>query len=374
MIIGCPKEIKESENRVALTPAGVRALTRAGHECLVERSAGIGSGFADQEYVACGAKLVADGSDVWAQAQMVVKVKEPLPQEYAHFRDDLILFTYLHLAPVPKLTEALLQSGVLGIAYETVQLSDGSLPLLVPMSEVAGRAAVVVGAHFLAYPHGGPGLLIGGVPGVPPAEVLIVGGGVVGLNAAKMAAGLGAWVTILDIHAERLKYLDDVLPRNCVTVHSDHMALEHYLSTADLVVGAVLVPGTIAPKLVTREMLKLMKPRSVVVDVAVDQGGCFETTHATTHKDPVYVEEGILHYAVANMPGAFPQTSTRALTNVTFPYVLDIANKGVARAVSEDPALKAGVNTWGGVVTCPGVAMSQQLECGSLDALVETAD
>ncbi len=238
------------------------------------------------------------------------------------------------------------------------------------MSEVAGRAAVVVGSHFLAYPQGGPGLLIGGVPGVPPAEVLIVGGGVVGLNAAKMAAGLGARVTILDIHAERLKYLDDVLPRNCVTVHSDHIALERCLSTADLVVGAVLVPGTIAPKLVTREMLRLMKPRSVVVDVAVDQGGCFETTHATTHKDPVYVEEGILHYAVANMPGAFPQTSTRALTNVTFPYVLDIAGKGVVRAVSEDPALKAGVNTWGGVLTCPGVATVAASECGPVDALI----
>jgi alanine dehydrogenase len=373
MIIGCPKEIKESENRVALTPAGVRALVRAGNECLVERTAGVGSGFGDEQYAACGAELVTEASDVWARSQMVVKVKEPLPQEYAYFRDDLILFTYLHLAPVPKLTEALLQSGVLGIAYETVQLSDGSLPLLVPMSEVAGRAAVVVGAHFLAFPQGGPGLLIGGVPGVPPAEVVIVGGGVVGLNAAKMAAGLGARVTILDIHAERLKYLDDVLPRNCVTVHSDQMALERCLSTADLVVGAVLVPGTIAPKLVTREMLRLMKPRSVVVDVAVDQGGCFETTHATTHKDPVYVEEGILHYAVANMPGAFPQTSTRALTNVTLPYVLDIACKGVARAVSEDAALKAGVNTWGGAVTCPGVAKSQQLECGSIDALVAAA-
>jgi alanine dehydrogenase len=370
MIIGCPKETKESENRVALTPAGVRALVRAGHECLVEESAGVGSGFGDQEYAACGARLVADGSEVWARSQMVVKVKEPLPQEYAYFRDDLILFTYLHLAPLPQLTKALLQSGIAAIAYETVQLSDGSLPLLVPMSEVAGRAAVVVGSHFLAFPQGGPGLLIGGVPGVPPAEVLILGGGVVGLNAAKMAAGLGARVTILDIHAERLKYLDDVLPRNCATVHSDHIAIERCLATADLVVGAVLVPGTIAPKLVTKDMLRLMKPRSVVVDVAVDQGGCFETTHATTHKDPVYVEEGILHYAVANMPGAFPQTSTRALTNVTFPYVLDIAGKGAARAVSEDAALRAGVNTWGGVLTCPGVAKSQNLECGSVDALI----
>lgn len=368
MIVGCPKEIKESENRVGLTPAGVRALVRVGHECLIEKSAGTGSGFGDSEYVVCGATLVDDAAEVWARSEMIVKVKEPLPSEYAHFRDDLILFTYLHLAPAPELTKALLESGITAIAYETVQLSDGSLPLLVPMSEVAGRAAIVFGSYFLAHSHGGPGLLVGGVPGVAPAEVVIIGGGVVGLNAAKMAAGVGARVTILDIHAERMKYLDDVLPANCVTVHSDSTSLERFLSAADLLIGAVLVTGTVAPKLVTREMLRLMKPRSVVVDVAVDQGGCFETTHPTTHKNPVYYDENILHYAVANIPGAFAQTSTKALSNVTFPYVLDIASKGVARAIREDAALSRGVNTWHGRLTCPGVAASQHLVCDSLES------
>jgi alanine dehydrogenase len=368
MIVGCPKEIKDSENRVALTPAGARALVAAGHECLVEKAAGKGSGFSDQDYAVCGAKLVDDGASVWNGSEMVVKVKEPLPEEYGYFRSDLILFTYLHLAPVPKLTEALLKSGITGIAYETVQLDDGTLPLLVPMSEVAGRAAIVVGSHYLAHPQGGPGCLIGGVPGVAPAEVVIIGGGVVGLNAAKMAAGLGARVTILDVHAERMKYLDDILPRNCVTMHSDPNTVEECLTKADLVVGAVLVTGSIAPKVVTHGMLSLMRPRSVVVDVAVDQGGCFETTRATTHMDPVYFEEGILHYAVTNIPGAFPRTSTRALTNVTFPYVLEIANKGAARAVLENACLARGVNTWRGKLTCPGVAASQNLRCDSLDA------
>jgi alanine dehydrogenase len=372
MIVGCPKEIKNSEHRVGLTPAGCRALVQAGHECLVERSAGEGSGFGGEQYAECGATLVGDAADVWAGSDVIVKVKEPLPQEYAYFRGDLTLFTYLHLAPVPDLTKALLDSGIMAIAYETVQLEDGSLPLLVPMSEVAGRAAVLFGSYFLAYPQGGPGRLIGGVPGVAPAEVVIIGGGVVGLNAAKMAAGLGARVTILDIQAERMKYLDDVLPPNCVTVHSDRSALEACLATADLVVGAVLVAGNVAPKLVTREMLRLMKPRSVVVDVAVDQGGCFETTHPTTHKDPVYYEEGILHYAVANIPGAFPQTSTRALSNVTFPFVLDMANKGVLRAVREDAPLGRGVNTWHGRLVCPGVAASQRLHCDLLDAAIRS--
>jgi alanine dehydrogenase len=370
MIVGCPKEIKNSENRVGITPAGVRTLVQAGHTCLVERSAGSVSGFSDDDYTACGATLVSDRTDVWGDSDMVVKVKEPLPEEYPFFRDGLILFTYLHLAPVPELTKALLDGGVIGIAYETVQLPDGSLPLLVPMSEVAGRAAVTVGSYHLAHAYGGLGRLISGVPGVAPAEVLIIGGGVVGLNAAKMAAGTGARVTILDVQAERMKYLDDVLPPNCVTVSSDRSALEQCLATADLAIGAVLVTGTIAPKLVTREMLRLMKPRSVVVDVAVDQGGCFETTRATTHRDPVYYEEGILHYAVANIPGAFPQTSTRALSNVTFPYVLDIANKGAQSAVRDDAALARGVNTWRGKLTCAGVASSQSVSCDSLDAIL----
>jgi len=359
VIVGCPKEIKNNENRVGLTPGGVWALKQAGHTVLVERSAGAGSHFSDDEYAAKGAQIVDSATEVWSRANMVVKVKEPLPSEYGFFRDDLVLFTYLHLAPVPDLTKALLDSGIVGIAYETVQMANGELPLLVPMSEVAGRMAVIVGAYYLGYPHGGGGRLIGGVPGVCPAEVLIIGGGIVGINAAKMAGGLGARVTILDIDADRMKYLDDVLPPNCVTVHSDRSAIERHLPGSDLVIGAVLVAGTVAPRLVTRDMLHLMQPRSVVVDVAVDQGGCFETTHATTHQDPVYYEEGVLHYAVANMPGAYPRTSTLALTNVTLRYVLDLANKGVVGAAKEDRSLRLGINTWHGKLTCRGVAESQ---------------
>ncbi len=361
MIVGCPKEIKNNENRVGLTPGGVWALTQAGHEVLVESSAGAGSHFSDDEYRGKGAKIVSTGAEVWGRSEMVVKVKEPLPSEYDFFRDDLVLFTYLHLAPVPDLTKALLDSGIIGIAYETVQTANGELPLLVPMSEVAGRMAVTVGAYYMGYPAGGSGRLIGGVPGVCPAEVLIIGGGIVGINAAKMAAGLGARVTILDLDADRMKYLDDVLPQNCVTVHSDRSAIERHLPSSDLVIGAVLVAGTVAPKLVTRDMLHLMQPRSVIVDVAVDQGGCFETTHATSHQDPVYYEEGILHYAVANMPGAYPRTSTLALTNVTLKYVLDLANKGVVKAAKDDYALRLGINTWHGRLTYAGVAESQGL-------------
>jgi alanine dehydrogenase len=361
VIVGCPKEIKNNENRVGLTPGGVWALTQAGHTVLVEKSAGVGSHFSDEEYRGKGAQIASTASEVWTRSAMVVKVKEPLPSEYGFFRDDLVLFTYLHLAPVPDLTKALLDSGIIGVAYETVQTVNGELPLLVPMSEVAGRMAVTVGAYYMGYPAGGSGRLIGGVPGVCPAEVLIIGGGIVGINAAKMAAGLGARVTILDLDADRMKYLDDVLPRNCVTVHSDRSAIERHLPSSDLVIGAVLVTGTIAPKLVTRDMLRLMQPRSVIVDVAVDQGGCFETTHATSHQDPVYYEEGILHYAVANMPGAYPRTSTLALTNVTLKYVLDLANKGVIQAARDDRALRLGINTWHGKLTYAGVAESQGL-------------
>ena len=369
MIVGCVKEIKNNENRVGLTPGGVWALTQAGNQVLIERSAGLGSGFSDEEYVAKGAKIVGQAADVWAGSNMVVKVKEPLTSEYRYFRNDLVLFTYFHLAPVPDLTKALLDSGIISVAYETVELPNGELPLLVPMSEVAGRMAVTVGAHYLGYPYGGLGRFIGGVPGVAPAEVLIIGAGVVGINAAKMAAGLGARVTILARNANRMKYLDDVLPPNCVTVHLDRSTLERGLASADLAIGAVLVTGTLAPKMVTREMLRLMKPRAVVVDVSVDQGGCFETTRATTHEDPVYYEEGILHYAVANMPGAYPQTSTLALTNVTLPYALDLANKGVIRAAKEDPALKLGINTWHGRLTCQGVAESQGLPLETIPEL-----
>jgi len=371
VIVGCPKEIKNNEDRVGLTPGGVWALAQAGHTVLIEKGAGRGSGFSDGEYEAKGAEVVDQAADVWARSNLVVKVKEPLPPEYPLLRDDLALFTYLHLAPAPELTRALLDSGVVGIAYETVQLASGELPLLVPMSEVAGRMAITVGAYYLGHPHGGLGRLIGGVPGVAPAEVLIIGGGIVGINAAKMAAGQGARVTILDIDADRMKYLDDVLSVNCVTVHSDRATIEHYLSTADLVIGAVLVTGSVAPKLVTRDMMRLMKPRAVVVDVAVDQGGCFETTHATTHEDPVYYEEGVLHYAVANMPGAYPQTSTLALTNVTVHYVLALANKGIVRAVSEDPALRLGINTWHGRLICAGVAESQGVARQEIPELAE---
>jgi alanine dehydrogenase len=370
VIVGCCREIKNNENRVGLTPGGVWALTRAGHKVLVEKSAGLGSGFSDEQYKAKGGEIVDQAADVWAGSNMVIKVKEPLPSEYKYFRDDLVLFTYLHLAPAPDLTRAMLVSGIIGIAYETVQLPGGELPLLVPMSELAGRMAVTEGAFYLAYPNGGLGRFISGVPGVAPSEVLIIGGGVVGINAAKMAGGQGARVTILELDANRMKYLDDVLPKNCVTVFSDRSALEHYLPCADLVIGAVLVAGTVAPKLVTRDMLHLMKNRSVVVDVAVDQGGCFETTHATTHQDPVYYEESVLHYAVANMPGAYPQTSTLALTNVTLPYVLDLANKGAASAAREDNSLKLGINTWHGKLTCPGVAESQGLTCDLINELI----
>jgi alanine dehydrogenase len=361
VIVGCPKEIKDNENRVGLTPGGVWALTQAGHTVLVEKDAGGGSHFSDEEYRSKGATVVSSAAEVWSRSELLVKVKEPLPSEYGFFRPDLVLFTYLHLAPVPDLTKALLDSGIIGIAYETVQLPNGELPLLVPMSEVAGRMAVIVGSYYMGYPHGGGGRLIGGVPGVFPAEVLIIGGGIVGINAAKMAAGLGARVTILDIDADRMKYLDDVLPMNCVTVHSDRSAIERHLPCSDLVIGAVLVAGSVAPRLVTRDMLHLMQPRSVIVDVAVDQGGCFETTHATSHQDPVYYEEGILHYAVANMPGAYPRTSTLALTNVTLKYVLDLANKGVVQAAGDDHALRMGINIWRGRLTYKGVAESQGL-------------
>jgi alanine dehydrogenase len=370
MIVGCPKELKNNENRVGITPAGAWALTQAGHECLVEKGAGEGSGFRDSQYEAKGAQVIDTAAELWNRSQIIVKVKEPLPSEYGYFREDLVLFTYLHLAPAPDLTKTLMGSGIMAIAYETVQLADGSLPLLVPMSEVAGRMAVTLGSYYLAYPNGGLGRLISGVPWVAPAEVLIVGGGIVGINAAKKASGMGARVTIMDIDADRMKYLDDVLPPNCVTVHSDRSSLEHHLECSHLVIGAVLVAGRAAPKLVTRDMLHTMKRRAVVVDVAVDQGGCFETTRPTTHESPVYYEEGILHYAVTNMPGAYPQTSTLALTNVTLPYVLALADKGVEQALRDDRALRLGANVWRGHLTCAGVAASQGLACDLVEALL----
>lgn len=354
MRVGVPKEIKEWEFRVGLTPAGVKALTDAGHEVVVEQGAGEGSGIADGEYVRAGARI-GTREEAWS-ADLVVKVKEPRREEYRYFRENMILFTYLHLAADRALTEALLDSGITAVAYETIQLDGGGLPLLAPMSEVAGRMAVQVGARFLEKPHGGVGVLLGGVPGVPPARVVIVGGGTVGTQAAKMAAGLGADVTIFDIDGTRLRALDDLFGGRVKTVMSNAYNLAEAVRTADLVIGAVLIPGARAPKLVTREMVVQMRPGSVIVDVAVDQGGCVETAdRVTTHDDPAYVVHGVVHYAVANMPGAVPRTSTFALTNATLPYVLKLATGGVQAALEDRPLLR-GINVAGGRVTCRGVA------------------
>lgn len=369
MLIGVPKEIKNNEYRVGATPSGVWAFCRHGHQVLVERGAGLGSGFPDEAYVSMGAEVLDEASEVWRRADMVIKVKEPLPSEYPLLQEGKVLFTYLHLAADRALTEALLDSGTIGIAYETVEV-DGALPLLTPMSEVAGRMAPLVGACSLLYPNGGLGRLMSGVPGVAPAEVLILGGGIVGLNAAKVAAGIGARVTLLEVSPRRLAYLDDVLPANCSAVYSDRGNLEHYLPTADLVIGGVLLHGAKAPHLITRDMLHDMKPRAVIVDVSVDQGGCVETTRPTTHESPTYYEEGILHYCVANMPGAVPQTSTSALTSVTLPYALRLADQGVEAALRADPGLALGVNVWLGRLTCGGVAEAFGMACSTMEAAV----
>ena len=351
------REIKNSENRVGVTPAGVWALCEHGHTALVETGAGTGSGLGDAEYAAMGAELVDTAEEAWRRADIIVKVKEPLPSEYPLLQKDKVLFTYLHLAPNPGLTKALLYSGTIGMAYETVQ-AGSHLPLLEPMSEVAGRMATFMGATYLAYPQGGIGVLMSGVPGVAPANVLVLGGGTVGTNAARVAAGTGAQVTILELDPARQKYLDDIMPSNCVTLHSDRANLEGCLPQADLVIGGVLLAGRRAPWLITRDMLQTMKPRAVIVDVAVDQGGCVETTVATSHEDPVYYADGILHYCVANMPGAYPRTSTLALTSVTLPYVLALADMGAVRAVKSDEALAAGANIWRGKLTHADVADS----------------
>lgn len=356
MIIGVPKEIKNNENRVGLTPAGVTAFKNNGHEVWVEASAGMGSGFTDEDYQAAGAKIVATAKEAWS-AEMVVKVKEPLKEEYGFFREGLILYTYLHLAPEPELTKALVDNKVVAIAYETIQADNGSLPLLTPMSEVAGRMSIQIGAQFLEKSKGGKGVLLGGVPGVAPAEVVIVGGGIVGTNAAKMALGLGASVTLLDISADRLRQLDDQFQGRLKTLMSNSYNLAEAVKKADLVVGAVLIPGARAPKLVTEEMVKAMQPGSVIVDVAIDQGGSIETIdRITTHSDPTYVKHGVLHYAVANMPGAVARTSTIALTNVTVPYGVQIANKGWKKAALENKALAKGINVVDGKVTYKAVA------------------
>ena len=357
MIIGVPKEIKSNENRVAITPAGVHALTIAGHEVYIEMDAGLGSSFTDEEYVNEGAKILKTGKEIYQIADMIIKVKEPLESEFGYFKENQIIFTYLHLAAVPKLTQALIDKNIAAIAYETVQLSDNSLPLLAPMSEVAGRMSVQVGAHLLEKINDGRGILLGGVAGVAPGEVLVVGGGNVGTSAAKIALGLGAHVTIADVNIKRLAYLDDIFGGRVTTLMSNSFNIAKAVKNADLVVGAVLIPGAKAPKLVKEDMVKTMQPGSVVVDVAIDQGGVIETSdRITTHDNPYFIKHGVVHYSVANMPGAVPRTSTLALTNATMPYILKIANKGCERALVEDQALLKGLNTYNGKVTYEAVA------------------
>ena len=370
MIVGLPKEIKDNEYRVGLTPAGVRALTDAAHTVLVERGAGEGSGFQDELYVRAGATILDSPDDVWAQGDMIVKVKEPIEPEYPRMREGQLLFTYLHLAPDAELTKQLLEHKVTGVAYETITDRRGTLPLLTPMSEVAGRMAVQVGAHYLEKMSGGRGILLGGVPGVPAARVVIIGGGVVGTNAAKIAVGMGAHVTIIDNNLDRLRELDDIFLSKISTLASSAYMIHDAVSQADLIIGAVLVPGAAAPRLVTRNMLKDVMDGSVIVDVAVDQGGCIETTHATTHSEPTFYVEGVLHYCVANMPGAVPRTSTFALTNATLPYALKLANKGFVDAITSDAGLKAGVNTYAGKLTYKAVAEAQGLEYTSIDDIL----
>ena len=371
MKIGLPKEIKDNEYRVGLTPAGVNALVNAGHDVFVQKSAGEGSGFTDDQYVKAGGKIVETADDAWGEGDMVVKVKEPIAPEYPRMRENQVLFTYLHLAPEFELTKQMMERKVTGVAYETITDRHGRLPLLTPMSEVAGRMSVQVAATYLEKMNGGKGILLGGVPGVPAANVLIIGGGVVGTEAAKMAVGLGARVTIIDRNLDRLRQLDDIFLSKVQTMASSRYAIEEAMAHADVVIGAVLVVGAAAPKLVTRDMLKLVPNGSVLVDVAVDQGGCFETTHATTHSNPTYYEEGVLHYAVANMPGAVPRTSTFALTNATLPYALDLANKGFEQAIADDTGLREGVNTYAGKLTYEAVATSQNLEYTPLDSLTD---
>ncbi|MFO7739641.1 MAG: alanine dehydrogenase [Desulfatiglandaceae bacterium] len=363
MIVGILREIKAAENRVSMTPGGVEIMKQNGHTVLVEKDAGKGSGLENAAYISAGAQLVDTPQQIYARADMVMHVKEPLPSEYELIREDQIVFTYLHLAASEELTLALIKSKSIDIAYETIQKADGSLPLLTPMSEVAGRMAIQQGAKYLEMVQGGQGVLLGGVPGVDPGTVLVIGGGVVGTNAAKMACGLGAKVYLLDSNLERLRYLSDVMPSNCFLLMSSPATIRKFVKEADVVVGAVLIPGAKAPKLVTRDMLKTMKKGSVMVDVAIDQGGCFETSKPTTHSDPIYTVEGVVHYCVANMPGGVAKTSTFALTNATLPYAVEIANKGWRRAVKENPEIKPGANVVKGKVACRGVADAFGLEC-----------
>lgn len=371
MKIGVPREIKSSENRVAMTPSGVVMLANAGHEVVIEAGAGEGSGFTDEQYIEAGATIVKTAKEAWAQ-EMVMKVKEPLPEEYAYFYEGLIIFAYLHLANEPELTQALIDNKVTAIAYETVQLENNSLPLLTPMSEVAGYMATQIGAEFLEKSHGGKGLLLAGIPGVKRGKVTVIGGGVVGTNAAKIAVGLGANVTIMDLNPERLKELDELFVSNVNTIISNPFNIEREITDSDLVIGAVLIPGSKAPKLVTEEMVAKMEDGSVIVDVAIDQGGIFETAdRVTTHDNPTYTKHGVLHYAVSNIPGNVPHTATIGLTNATAPYALEIANKGYKQACIDDEALLKGLNTYRGFVTVKAVAESLEMEYKNSKSLLE---
>ncbi len=371
MIIGVPKEIKSNENRVALTPAGALELTRRGHTVYVQSTAGVGSGFEDKDYTEAGAKILNTADEVWAIAEMIMKVKEPIAEEYPRCRPDQLIFTYFHFASSEELTRAMLERGSVCLAYETVETKDRQLPLLIPMSEVAGRMAIQEGAKYLEKPVKGRGVLLGGVPGVPPGKVLVIGGGIVGTQAAKMAAGLGAQVTILDTNLNRLRYLNDVMPANVVTMFSNEYNIRRLIRDTDLIVGAVLIPGAKAPKLITRDMLKTMHAGTVMVDVAVDQGGCFETTKATTHADPTYIIDDVVHYCVANMPGAVPFTSTVALTNATLPYAVQLAQKGWQKACADNPELLLGLNVVKGKTVYQGVADAFNLPMHSVASVMK---
>lgn len=370
MIVGVPKEVKDHETRVGITPAGAKALVDGGHKVLVETTAGELSAFPDGEYVASGAEIVSSAAEVWARAEMIVKVKEPVKQEYAFFREGLALFTYLHLAPAPELTDQLLQKKVTSIAYETIHDRTGALPLLTPMSEVAGRMSVQVGAAYLQTGQGGRGLLLGGVPGVPPANVCVIGGGIVGTNAARMAMGFGAKVTIVDLNLNRLRELDDIFNGRLYTLASNSYNVARAVQESDLVIGGVLIPGATAPKIVTREMVSKMKKGSVIVDVAIDQGGCVETAHPTTHSNPSYTEYGVVHYCVTNIPAAVPNTSTLGLTNATFPYVMKMAASGIKGALRCDRYIQEGVNTYDGKLTYQAVADSQNKPYTPISSLI----
>ena len=363
MIVGVPKEVKTDEYRVAMIPVGVEELTKAGHRVLIQAGAGQGSGISDEQYAANGAEIVAGAEGIWKQADLIVKVKEPMPQEWPSMREGQLVFTYFHFAADEPLTRAVMKSGITAIAYETIKDARGTLPLLTPMSEVAGRMSIQEGAKYLERPFEGRGILLGGVPGVLPANVVVLGGGIVGANAAKVAAGLGANVAILDVNLDRLRYLDDVMPPNVTTLFSDRHNILDSIVRADLVIGAVLIPGARAPYLVKRDDLKRMPPRAVIVDVAIDQGGCIETSKPTTHSKPIYIVDDIIHYCVTNMPGAVGRTSTYALTNVTLPYVFQIAKKGYEKAIRENPALAQGVNIRQGAVTNPAVAATFGFGC-----------